>query len=157
SMMARLRALLGSLNRIFSVVAVLLLLLIVTASGAAYLAVSGKNLPLLRAVTARVDPLFAGQRTEQLTLTVRVDPSATRLTGTATLTVRSLEEGRRRFYFLLNDGLRLRAVRLGGPRVSTRTVPAYHLSLLTVVDIEHPLAKDSTVQLVFDYEGNPAM
>src|SRR5262245_4285821 len=101
-MMARLLAGLRYLNRLLSALAALLVVLIAGASGLAYLAASGKSLPVLRAVTARVGGLFAGQRTEQLTLAVRVQPADGRLTGTATLTVRSLEDGRQRFYFLLN-------------------------------------------------------
>jgi len=138
------------------VLVALLLALVVAAGCVGYLAASGKSLALLRAVTTRAGRLFAGQRTEQLALDVRVIPSDGRLAGHATLTMRSLEDGRRRFYFLLNDALALRAVTVIDPDGTARPIRAYHWALLTVVDLDEPVAKDATVRLAFDYDGQPA-
>src|SRR5438046_2076335 len=111
-MKARLLAFLHVLKRALSLVAVVLLLLVVGASAGAYLAVTGKSLPALRFVTAKVGQLIAGQRTEHLRGDIHLSPDDGRLTGTATLTVRNLQEARRRFYFLLNDGLHVGAAHM---------------------------------------------
>ena len=143
-------------KRLLSVLAGLLVVGVLAISCALYLAATGKSLPLLRTLTAHVGTLFAAQRTETLTLDVHVTPTQARLAGTATLTVRSTDADRQRFYFLLNDGLRLQHVRLKEPSNAGAAVAAYQLSLLTIVDLPHPVPKDGTVQLIFDYEGTPA-
>jgi hypothetical protein len=154
-MNSRVHSVLGVLKRIISAAAVLLLLFIVGASIAAYLAVRGESLALLRFATARVGALVAGQRTHQLTLDVQLDPAQGRLTGTATLTLESLEDSRQHFYFLLNDGLHVRKVRLIGTDKTRRLASAYQLWLLTVVDLGTPVPKGAMVQLTFEYGGAP--
>ncbi len=144
------------LRRGLSVLATLVLLGLLTASFAAYLTVTGKSLLLLRTITGRLGTLVEGQRIEQLTLNVRAMPETARLAGSATLLVRSLEEGRQRFYFLLNSGLRLRDVRVGGVDAHVQMPAAYQLWLLTVVDVGSRVPKDATLQLTFDYEGTVA-
>lgn len=155
-MNSRVSSVLRVLRRIISTLAVLLLLLIVGTSIAAYLAVTGQSLALLRFATARVGGLVAGQRTHQLTLDVQLDPAQGRLTGTATLALESLEDSRQHFYFLLNDGLHVREVRIVGADKTARAASAYQLWLLTVVDLGTPVPKGTTVQLTFEYDGAPA-
>jgi hypothetical protein len=152
---SRIHSLLRVLRRIISAAAVVLLLLIVGTSIAAYLAVSGESLALLRFATARVGALVAGQRTHQVTLDVQLDPVQGRLTGTATLTIESLEDSRQHFYFLLNDGLHVRKVRVISADKTRRVASAYQLWLLTVVDLGAPVAKGTMVQLTFEYGGAP--
>jgi len=149
----RLAAVMRLLKRLVSLLAVVVLFVVLAASVTAYLAVSGTSLPVLRALTARVGTLMAGQRTEQLTLDVRVRPRDGRIAGTATLTVRSLDDNRQRFYFLLNNGLRIRDVRTAGEQHPHPS--AYQLSLLTVVDVGAPVAKGATIDLTIDYDGAP--
>lgn len=155
-MNSRVRGALRILKRVLSTLAIVLLLLVVGASIAAYLAVTGKSLPLLRLVVARIGTLVAGQRTHQLTLNVRLNPARGWLTGTARVAVESLADSRQHFYFLLNDGLHIRDVRVDGVGQSSRAASAYQLSLLTVVDVATPVPKGSTVLLTIDYDGSPA-
>jgi len=149
----RLASVLRILRRGLAAPALLLLIGIVGMTCVAYLAATGRSMPLLRNVVARLGRLAEGQRTEQMTLDVRVTPENGRLGGTATLTVRSLDAGRQRFYFLLNDGLRVRNVRVRGVETQSLAPSAYQLWLLTVVDVGSGVAKDATVQLMFDYDG----
>jgi hypothetical protein len=153
TMHARLASVLRIVRGALSLVSALILIALVATAFTAYLTVSGRSLPILRSVVAKLGPLVQGQRTEQLTLEVRVAPETGRVEGTATLSVRNLDEGRTRFYFLLNDGLRVRRV-----RAADRKVPlsAYQLWLVTVVDVGSPLAKDATLQLTIDYDGSIA-
>ena len=149
----RLASLLRIFRRGLSVVALLLLIGIVGMTCVAYLTATGRSMPLLRTVVARLGKLVEGQRTEQMTVDVRVIPESGRLRGSATLTVRSLDEGRRRFYFLLNDGLRVRNLRVSGVDAASQAPSAYQLWLLTIVDVGSRVAKDAAVQLTFDYDG----
>ncbi len=142
-------------NRILSWLAAVVLVLIVALAVTLYLAVWAQNITLLRTMTAQLGRLTAGQRVEQLTLDVRVLPDQGRLSGAATLTVRSLEEGRRHFYFLLNDRLHVRYARISNPDGTERPVSAYQLWLLTVVALDAPVPKDAAVQLTVDYAGRP--
>ena len=143
------------MNRILSWLAALILLLIVALAVTLYLAICAKNITLLRAMTSQVGRVMAGQRIEQLTLDVRVLPDQGQLSGTAALTVRSLEEGRQHFYFLLNDRLHVRDVRVSSADGGERPASAYQLWLLTVVALDAPVPKDATVQLTVDYAGRP--
>jgi hypothetical protein len=152
----RARTLLRVLKRIISTLALLLLLCIIGTSIAAYLTVSGKSLALLRFAAARVGALVAGQRTHQLTVDLRLDPTQGRLTGTAAVTVESEQDSRQHFYFLLNDGLHVRGVRIVSAAKTALSASAYQLWLLTIVDTGVPVPKGSTVQLVFEYDGTPA-
>jgi hypothetical protein len=145
----------GLLRRLLALAAGLLVFAVVLGAFLAYLTMSGTSLRALRHATAALGRLVAGQRTERLVLNVSILPAAGRLSGTATLTVRSLEEGRRRFYFLLNPGLHVRAVTVTAGE--TRAQPqAYQLWLLTIVDAGSPVAKDATVQLAIEYDGQPS-
>ena len=155
-MNSRALTLLRVLKRIVSALALLLLLCIIGTSIAAYLAVTGKSLALLRFAAARVGALVAGQRTHQLTVDVRLDPTQGRLTGTAAVTVESGDDSRQHFYFLLNDGLHVRQVRVVTADKTAPSASAYQLWLLTIVDIGVPVPKGATVQLVFEYDGTPA-
>ncbi|MFI5364011.1 MAG: M1 family aminopeptidase [Candidatus Binatia bacterium] len=148
------RGVLRFCQRVVSVLAAGVLVCLVALSCGAYLAVSGTSVPLLRMMAAKVGMLMTGQRTEHVTLDVRVRPDAGQLAGTATLTVRSLEDGRQRFYFLLNDGLHLCSVQVGTGG-APRPAAAYQLWFLTVVDLGTPVAKDERVQLTFEYGGTP--
>jgi Tol biopolymer transport system component len=150
-MNARLASVLRILRRGLAVVATLVVIAVVAATFAIYLAATGRSLPLLRRVVTHLGTLVQGQRTEHMTLDVRVAPDTAHLTGTATLTVRSLEAGRQRFYFLLNDGLRVRNARVTGG--TAPAFSAYRLWLLTAIDVGAPMAKDATVDLSFDYDG----
>jgi hypothetical protein len=152
-MTARLAAVTRLIRRLLAVLALALLAVVVAAGVAIYLTATGKSLPLLRAVTAKVGTLIAGQQTERLRLDLRVVPKDARLVGSATLTVRSTDVPRQRFYFLLNSGLRIRSLHAGGIETGTQAPAVYQLSMLTIVDLGHALAKDATVDLTFEYDG----
>jgi hypothetical protein len=154
-MNTRVAAVLAVLSRVLSLVATLLVLLILALSGAAFLAVSGASVPLLRWATAQLGQLIAGQHTDALALNVRVLPAEGRLVGTASLTVHADVDGRQRFYFLLNPGLHVRALRVQGNTAATPGA-LHQLSLLTVVDVGGPVAKGTPIQLTFDYDGAPS-
>lgn len=144
------------MKQVVSALAVLLLLLVVGASIAAYLAVTGKSLTMLRFASARLGQLVAGQRTQHLTLEVQLTPAEAHLAATATLVVQSVQAARQRFYFLLNDGLRLRRAQVEGIDRTAHPASIYQLWLLTVVDVGAPVPKDGTVKLTLDYDGTPA-
>lgn len=127
---------------------------VVAAVLALYLAGSGKSMPLLRAVAGGLGRTITGQRTEQLAVSVRVRGGG-ELSATARLHVRSEQAGRRYLYFLLNDGLQLRAVWRDGPEGARTPLPFYRLWLVTVVALPEPLAADATVGLGFSYHGDP--
>jgi hypothetical protein len=151
----RLARILSVLQRLLGLLAILLVALSVAAAFFLQQALQAGDLDVLRRLTALVGTLMSGQRTEHVVLTIRVAPEEQRLVGRARLTVRSLREGRRRFYFLLNEGLRVRAVRI--LRSTAGTVPtAYQLALLTVVDVGTAVDNDTSVDLEIDYEGTPS-
>ncbi len=152
----RIRGLLRLLKRLVSLVATLVLLAIIASSIAGYLALTGKSLTLLRLAATKLGTLTAGQRVRQLTIDVRADPVARRLDATAILKVQSAEDRRQRFYFLLNEGLRVRAVRAATGEGTAQPASSYQFWLLTVVDVHTPVAKGDTLQLTFDYAGEPA-
>jgi len=152
-MKARLAALIRFLRRLVALLATALLLLVVAASLALYLAATGTSMPMLRAMTAKVGALIAGQHTDRLALDVHVVPKEARLLGRATLSVHSTDAPRQRFYFLLNPDLHIRNLHVSGIDAAAPTPQVYQLSLLTVVDLGQPLAKDTSVDLTFDYEG----
>lgn len=122
---------------------------------ALYLAASGRNLPMLRAVVGAVGGVIAGQQTTDMALAVRLQPDRRRLAGTARLTIQAGAGGRQRLYFLLNQGLRLRAAweeAAGGGRTPLR---AYRVWLLTVVELPRGLAADENVRIGLEYGGEP--
>lgn len=137
-------------------VALLLVLLIVATSIAGYLTLTGRSLALLRFGAARVARLLAGQRTQQLALDLQVQPTEGRLAGTATVNVQSFESGRQRFYFLLNNGLRLKRVQAQTDDRPPHRATSYQLGVLAVIDVGAPVPKDGTAKLIFTYEGAPA-
>ena len=153
------RAALRIINRVAGLVAGLLVLVIVAAATQWYLAAVRTDPATLRTLAGAVATLLAGQRTERMSLDIRLAPDEQQLDGVATLTVRSLTAGRRRFYFLLNDGLRLRDVTTAGateagaaPALAPR---AYRLWLLTIIDVGTPVAEGDTIQLAVRYSGRP--
>ncbi|MDX2166543.1 MAG: M1 family aminopeptidase [Deltaproteobacteria bacterium] len=121
---------------------------------AALLAVHGQNLPLLRAAVGVVGRAVAGQRTTDLTLRVDLQPSAGRLDGQAVLRVVADGAARQRFYYLLNDGLTVRAARYdgGGGPVALRTL---RLGPLLVLDLPEALAAGQEGVVTIDYAGTP--
>ncbi len=120
---------------------------------ALYLAASGRNLPLLRAAVGAVGRAVAGQRTEALRARLQLVPATRRLSGEATLTMRADGAERRRFFFLLNDGLQLRATWQEAPDGARTPLPTMRLGPLAVVELPEPLAVDAETQLGFAYDG----
>jgi hypothetical protein len=121
---------------------------------ALYLAMTGRSLPMLRAIVAAAGRSFAGQQTTALSLAVRLQPAARRLGGTARLTVRAAD-GRQRLYFLLNPGLQVQAAweeAADGTRTPLQTL---RLAMLTVVELLRPLAADEEIRVGLDYGGEP--
>jgi hypothetical protein len=139
-------------QRVLSVAALVLLVAVVALGTAAYLTASGSDLRLLKLASARLGVLFAGQRTDALRIDAELDPDTSRLSARARLTMRSVEDQRRRLYFLLNDGLTLRRAQVAGGESAARV---FRLWLVTVVDLGRPLRRDETVEVELDYEGNP--
>lgn len=128
---------------------------VVAAALALYLSATGHNLPLLRSVVGVLGRAVAGQQTSALSLSVRLQPDAQWLSGTARLTVRAAEAGRQRLYFLLNDGLSAAAAweePAGGGRTP---LGVYRLGLLTVINLPRALAADEEVHIGIDYAGPP--
>ncbi|MEO8605479.1 MAG: M1 family aminopeptidase [bacterium] len=119
------------------------------------LAVQGHNLPLLRSAVGLVGRAMAGQRTEALTLRVQLSPAARHLSGEARLTVRADGEGRRRLYFLLNDGLRLRSVWREAADGGRGGLPFLRFGPLAIVDLGDALAANAAVDVGFAYDGTP--
>ena len=138
-------------GRFFALVGVLIFLVVLAVGTAAYLTVTGKSLPAVKFTAERAGNLLAGQKTDHLQLDVNVRPDEGWLSGRATLTVRSTQAGRRRLYFLLNNGLRLRSARVENDRKAS----AYQVWMLVVVELGHALKADETVDVTLDYEGKP--
>ena len=139
-------------RRLAALVAGLLVLAILAAATQLYLATARSDPATLGAVAGKVAALLAGQRTERMSLDIRVAPDEQQVDAVATLTVRSLTAGRRRFYFLLNDGLRLHGVSAAGAAAAPQ---AYQLWLLTIIDVGTPVAEGDTIQLTLRYGGRP--
>jgi hypothetical protein len=144
-------ALLRLASGLLTFVILALVALMIGAGALLYLSASGRDLTGLRAAVRGAGRLFAGQHTDRLTLTVSAIPQKGSFSGTASLGLRSLEEGRRRFFFLLNEGLRIRSVRLGDNEAA-----AYRLGPLLIVDIGDPIAVDQQADLTISYEGRLA-
>ncbi len=118
-----------------------------------YLGVTGRNLPMLRAAVGVVGRAVAGQHTTAVVARLELRPAARALSGEATLTVRADSEGRQRFYFLLNDGLRLRDAWQAtddGDRASLSTM---RLGPLAIVTLPRPLAAGASAQITLAYGG----
>jgi hypothetical protein len=120
-----------------------------------YLAATGRKLAILRASVAAVGRTSAGQQTTAMSLSMRLQPEARRLSGTARLTVRASTAGRQHLYFLLNDGLRVHAVWEETAAGARTPLTTYRLWLLTVVELSRELAADEEVHIGIDYGGHP--
>lgn len=148
-------ALLARITRwVLSLCAFALLAATVALACAAYLAATGQDLTLLKRTATVLGTLASGQQTERMQLDVRVVPDTGNLSGVATVTLRTRDEGRRRFYFLLNDGLRIDSV-TASALPSDAQVNTYRLWLIAVVDIGVPLPRDTPLDLQIAYSGRP--
>lgn len=121
-----------------------------------YLATTGRSLPLLKSITGGMGRVVSGQQTESLDLKIRIQPEEGRLTATARLALRSDVPDRRHLYFLLNDGLRVRAVWREREDGSRQDLPFYRLWLMTVVSLPEPLESGATTRLGMSYAGQPS-
>ena len=121
---------------------------------ALYLAATGRSVAMLRAVAAGVGRTIAGQQTTDLSLAVQLQPDARRLSGRAQLTVRGAA-GRQYLYFLLNDGLEVRAAWEEANDGTRTPLTPLRLWLLTVIELPHALAADEEVHIGLDYLGHP--
>lgn len=124
--------------------------LMIGAGAFLYLSVTGQDLTALRTVVRGAGQLFAGQRTDSMILRVSAIPEKASFAGSASLTVRSLVAERRRFFFLLNEGLVVRSVRIGEGQPA-----AYRLGPLLVIDVGAAIAAEQQVEISIDYEGKP--
>jgi hypothetical protein len=118
------------------------------------LAAHGKNLPLLRAAVGVVGRAVAGQRVTDLTLHVDVRPSAAALSGRALLRILADGADRQRFYFLLNDGLGVRAASYDTAAGAVALRPLRFGPLL-ILDLPEPLGAGQEGVLTIDYDGTP--
>lgn len=153
--MGLLRALLRLARGLLTTVIILLVLAFIGAGALAYLSISGQDITALRGLARGAGKLLAGQRTESMTLAVRAVPEQSSLGGSVRLTMRSLEAGRRRFYFLLNDGLQVRQLRAKSAAAELKP-RSYRLGPLIVVDTGAAVGADQTVDIEIDYDGNPS-
>ncbi len=128
---------------------------IVIAALALYLAVTGRNLPLLRTVVSALGRSIEGQRTEALRLRVHLHPRERALSAQATLTVRADGAGRRRAIFLLNDGLRVRRAWSENGDGTRTPLGVMRLWLLAIVELPRPLAAGEVAQIGIAYDGSP--
>jgi len=151
-MRSRWDALLRFVNRLAQVLAVTATATIFVTVLAFFLAANGGDPRPLRALVRAVGQGFAAQRTEHIDVSVQVIPDTHRLSAVTTLTLRSIEEQRPHFVFLLNPLLKLRTVSMevGGER---HTPAVYRLSWITIVEPAAPVPRDQTVKIKFDYEG----
>ena len=102
----------------------------------------------IRASTTVINRALPGQRIDSTSIWIDLEPRHERLEARASLTVRSLEEGRRTFTFLLNPGLRVtRATVDGQPARTSRIWCAILLRCPRAVEPN----QDITIEI--DYEG----
>lgn len=118
------------------------------------LAAHGKNLPLLRAAVGVVGRAVDGQRTTDLTLHVQVRPTAATLSAHAVLRVLADGAARQRFYFLLNDGLAVRAASYDSAAGAVALRPL-RLGPLLIVDLPEALGAGQEGVITIDYDGTP--
>lgn len=121
-----------------------------------FLAATGRSLPLLESIAERTGQVVSGQQTESVDLKVRIRPDSGQLTATARLSVRSDVPDRRNLYFLLNDGLRVRAVWREREDGSHQDLLFYRLWPVTVVALPEPLESGVTARIGMAYEGCPS-
>jgi hypothetical protein len=121
---------------------------------AAYLTATGRSVPVLRTVAGVAGDLMAGQATEQMAVSVSVDPVERRIDGVARVMVKAVED-RRRVYLLLNDGLAVEGVARLTAAGERTPVAHYRLWLMTVVDLGETLAAGGEATLEISYGGDP--
>ena len=128
---------------------------VVVGALALYLAATGHNLLALRRVVAATGRVMGGQQTTAMSLAVRLRPEARMLDGTARLTVRATVASRRHVYFLLNEGLQVRAAWEDGADGTRTPLAVYRLWLLTVVELPRALDVGGEARIGIDYGGRP--
>jgi len=155
-MPSRLRSILNAVLRLAVGTAQSLALGLVVGVGAAvvvtYLTAGRGDTRWLRAVVTTLGWPFAGQRTEHIDVAVQAFPESHRIAAQTRLRVRTVEESRPRFLFLLNPELQLRAVHVSDA-AGNRPARILRLSWLVIVEPDQPVAADDVVHLSFDYEG----
>ncbi len=120
----------------------------------AYLTATGRSVPVMRKVVSKVGEFTAGQATRQMAVSVSVEPAARHIEGVARLVVK-VEEGRRRLFLFLNDGLTIHEVwrtAASGERV---VLPHYRLWMMVAIDLGDPTGPDEELALGIAYGGNP--
>lgn len=120
-----------------------------------YLAVHGQSVPVLRALVQQVGRVVAGQHTEQTTLEVRIRPAAQSMEASAHLRVRADVAGRRRVFFLLNDGLRVSRVWDEAESGPGGGLPHFRLGPLVIIELRQALNVGQEVRIGMAYAGNP--
>jgi hypothetical protein len=153
--MGFLRALTRLLRGLLAAIITVLVLSLLAAGALLYLSATGRDLTAVRTLARGTGRLLSGQRTDSMILHVRAIPEQGRFSASAELEIHSLEAGRRRFFFLLNEGLELRRVR-GGTDEDTQTLAAYRLGPLLVIELDEPVGAEQPVTLHLDYDGRPA-
>jgi hypothetical protein len=137
-----------------ALIASILVLSIIGVSALAYLTLTGLDLTALRLAADGLGRVLSGQRTASMALTITAVPERDSFVGAADMVLRALEEGRGRFFFLLNEGMHVNRVdaRLAGQDLSP---VAYRLGPLLVIDTGTPIAAEQTLDLRIEYEGEP--
>lgn len=141
-------------NSLFRIAAAFLIVATAAAATAFYLAGTGTDLTAVRQLVRHAGQWMAGQHTDRMEIELQLDPDRAWLEGSATLTVRATPNPVRRFSFLLNPGLELRAVRVSVDGL-VMPVKVYRLLLLAVVELPEAIAAGETAQIIFDYAGSP--
>ncbi|NIA16558.1 MAG: hypothetical protein GWP08_21080, partial [Nitrospiraceae bacterium] len=102
----------------------------------------------IKAATSVIDRALPGQRIDSTSVWIDLEPQHERLKARASLTVRSLEEGRRTFTFLLNPGLRVTRATIDGQ-------PARTSRIWCAITLRSPRAvePDQDIAIEIDYEG----
>ncbi|UCD58989.1 MAG: hypothetical protein JSV16_07760, partial [Candidatus Hydrogenedentota bacterium] len=113
--------------------------------------VEGHAVESLKWSASQVNKLFKTQALKHLELDVRLSPQRHLIDAHAAVTVASKEEGKRRFFFLLNDGLKISEVLWQG-----EPIRFHRLWLLTWVTLPRPLKDNEEATLHFKYSGNTA-
>ena len=120
----------------------------------AYLTATGRSVPVMRMAAAKAGDLLAGQTIEQMTLSLSVEPSRSRIDGVAQLRIRA-DVPRQRLYLLLNDGLVIHRVWRQLPEGRRQILRHTRMWLLAGIDLDHALAPGEEATLVISYGGDP--
>ncbi len=152
--MSFLTAALRFLRTILALIAWILVLAIITTGALAYLTLTGQDLTALRAVAGRLGTVLSGQQTVSLTLNVATEPERGSFAASSDLVMRSVEDGRGRFYFLLNEGMRVNRV---SAKLAERVLSpnAYRIGPLLVVNLGEGVAAEQTFDMRIEYAGAP--